>query len=420
MTIKSIKYLSVAMLFAVSGCTYNQYTTTRGGYDDLYGGRYDDPVVVAGNRSSQGVERNGNPDFQGDYANEEVVDQYFDENYITARNIQRNNSNQVGYNAGFNDGFLAGRNAGFFGGMNSMWGYPGFNVGFGMGSMMGMGGMMGMGFGNPWGFNRWNRWGSFYDPYWNSMAWGWGDPFMFGGGFGHPFYGGFGGPFYNGFGFGGGMWGYNPYMWRNYYPVIVNNHYGEGVRTRNYGPRSSGNAVSRTAASGTRRDVGTTPSRSSARTSTGRVATGSDGYYTRPRTAAEGANRAAASTRNVSGARGVANQSGNHYYANPNSNRSSIYSNPGNARTGTAPVYRSSEGSRSSSSYSAPARGNSNYSAPQRNNNSAPQRNYSAPASTPSRSYSAPAAAPSRSYSAPSSGGGGVRSSGGGGGRGPR
>lgn len=431
MTIKSLKYLSVAMLFAVSGCTYNQYTTTRGGYDDLYGGRYDDAGVVADSRSAQRVEENGNPDYQGNTQSEDVVDQYYDEDYITARNIQRNNSNQVGYNAGFADGYYAGRNRGFYNGMNSMWGYPGFNIGFGMG----MGSMIRFGY-SPWGMSRWNRWGSFYDPYWNSMAGGWGDPFMYGGGFGYPYYGSyFGNPFYSGFGYGSMMMmGYNPYRWSNYYPMVVNNHYGDNsVRGRNYGPRTTGNSVSRTAASGTRRDVGAapTPSRTGARTSVGRTASGNEGYYARPRTATSSSARvgAASSSNRASGARTSSAPSGNYYYANPNSNRSSSYGTSSSARTRSGAVYRSSEGSRSTSpstrsygtpsrsgSYSTPSRSNSGYGTPSRSY-SAPSRSYSAPSSTPSRSYSAPSA-PSRSYSAPSGGGGGRSSSGGG--RGPR
>jgi hypothetical protein len=417
MTMRSLKYLSVAMLFAVSSCTYNQYTMTGGGDDDLYGGRYDEAVVVAGNRSALPSDYNTNPDYQGGSESAEATDQYYDENYITARNIQRNVSNEVGYKAGFTDGYFAGRNAGFnnsfYGGMFPTWGYPGFNIGF----RMGMGSMIGLGY-SPFGWSRWNRWGSFYDPYWDAMAWG--DPFMYGG-YGNPYYGGFGYPYYGGLGYG--MYGYNPYRWSNYYPVIINNNYGEsGVRTRNYGPRTSGSAVSRTASSGSRREPGTTPvARSGARTSNsrGNVAP-SEGYYTRPRSAVSGSTRDAAgnSSSRVSGGRG-ANASGNYYYANPNTNRSSI-GGSSNARTrsisesgrSSSSGYYNSAPSRSSNSYSAPSR---SYSAP----SSTPSRSYSTP-STPSRSYSAPSSTPSRSYSAPSSSGGGSRSSTGGGGRGPR
>ncbi len=410
------------MLFAVSSCTYNQYTTTRGGYDDLYGGRYDDAAVVADNRSALPMDYNTNPDYQGG-SDAAATDQYYDENYVTARNIQRNVSNQVGYNAGFTDGYFAGRNAGFhnnfYGGMFPSWGYPGFNVGF----RMGMGSMIGLGY-SPFGWNRWNRWGSFYDPYWDAMAWG--DPFMYGG-YGYPFYSGFGYP-YGGLGFG--MYGYNPYRWSNYYPIIVNNNYGDsGVRTRNYGPRPSGSAVSRTASSVSRREPGTAPvTRSGARTSTSRNNTASnDGYYTRPRSAVSGSAREAAgnSSSRVSGARGGTAASGNYYYANPNSDRSS-YGGSSSARTRSSSSYRASESGRSSSSgyyNSAPSRSNNSYSAPSRSYSapsSTPSRSYSTP-SAPSRSYSAPSSAPSRSYSAPSSGGGrSSGSSGGGGGRGPR
>lgn len=423
MTMRSLKYLSVAMLFAVSSCTYNQYTMTGGGNDDLYGGRYDEAAVVAGNRSVLPADYNTNPDYQsGESA--EATDQYYDENYVTARNIQRNVSNQVGYNAGFADGYFAGRNTGFYnnfyGGMYPSWGYPGFNIGF----RMGMGSMIGLGY-SPFGYSRWNRWGnSFYDPYWDAMAWG--DPFMYGG-YGYPYYSGFGYP-YGGMGYG--MYGYNPYRWSNYYPIVINNYNESGVRTRNYGPRTSGSAVSRTALSGSRREPGTTPvARSGARTSASRssVASANEGYYTRPRSAVSGSAReAAGSSGRVSGARG-ATTSGNYYYANPNSDRSS-YGGLSSARTRTNSAYRASESGRSSSSgyNSVPSRSSNSYSAPSRSYSapsSTPSRSYSAPSSTPSRSYSAPSSAPSRSYSAPSSGGGGggSRSSGGGGGgRGPR
>ena len=420
---RSLKYLSVAMLFAVSSCTYNQYTMTGGGNDDLYGGRYDEAVAVAGNRAARPSDYNTNPDYQAGNESAQATDQYYDENYVTARNIQRNVSNQVGYNAGFTDGYFAGRNNGFYnnfyGGMYPSWGYPGFNVGF----RMGMGSMISLGY-SPFGWNRWNRWGSFYDPYWDAMAWG--DPFMYGG----SYYGGFGYP-YGGMGYYGSMYGYNPYSWSNYYPLVVNNYYGEsGTRTRNYGPRTSGSAVSRTAAlPSSRRDPGTTPTaRSGARTSTGRgngIASSDDGYYTRPRSAVSSSRVSSGNSNSrVSGARGASNTDGNYYYANPNSNRSS-YSGSSNARTRSNSVYRASESGRSSSGYySAPSsRSSSSYSAPSRSYSSpssSPSRSYSAPSSTPTRSYSAPSSAPSRSYSAPSSGGGGVRSSSGGGGRGPR
>src|SRR5690554_6867187 len=137
MALKPLKYLSVALLFAVSSCTYNQYTTVRGGYDDLYGGRYDDAVAQRGSSPQRGVDRNSNPDYQGEYGDnaelaEQFTDQYYDENYITARNIQRNVSRDIGYNAGFVDGYYAGRNSGFY---NRFYGYPmsGFNIGFHLG-----------------------------------------------------------------------------------------------------------------------------------------------------------------------------------------------------------------------------------------------------------------------------------------------
>ncbi len=424
MTMRSLKYLSVAMLFAVSSCTYNQYTMTGGGTDDLYGGRYEEAAVVAGNRSALPTDYNTNPDYQsGESA--EATDQYYDENYVTARNIQRNVSNQVGYNAGFADGYFAGRNNGFYnsfyGGMYPSWGYPGFNIGF----RMGMGSMIGLGY-SPFGWSRWNRWGSFYDPYWDAMAWG--DPFMYGGGFGYPYYSGFGYPYgAMGYGMGYGMYGYNPYRWSNYYPIVVNNYYNEANRTRNYGPRTSGSAVSRTALPGSRREPASAPvARSGARTSGSRgSAASNEGYYSRPRTAVSGSSReAAANSGRVSGARGTTN-SGNYYYANPNSDRSS-FGGSSSARTRANSTYRASESGRSSSGYnSVPSRSNNSYSAPSRSYStpsSTPSRSYSAP-SAPSRSYSAPSSAPSRSYSAPSSGGGGggSRSSGGGGGgRGPR
>lgn len=428
MTIRSIKYLSVAVLFAVSGCTYNQYTASRGGYDDLYGGRYDEPAVVAGERSARRADPNVNPDYQAEDASPEVVDQYYDENYVTARNIQRNTSAEVGYNAGFTDGYYAGRNNGFFnsgfmGGMYPMWGYPGFNVGF----RLGMGSMISLGY-SPFGWNRWNRWGSFYDPYWNSMAWG--DPFMYGG-YGYPYYGGFGSGFY------GGMYGYNPYMWSNYYPIIVNNYGESRNNSRNYGPRASGNAVSRTVANSRSVREGTnntTVNRTGARTGSGaRVSDGS--YYSRPRAASSASSRVSAgnSSSRVAGPRGGAATNGNYYYANPGSNRSGSYSGSEGVRTRSGAVYRSSESGRSSvpsSGYSTPARSGRTYTAPSGDSYSSPSRSYNTPSrsysepsrsySTPSRSYSAPSA-PSRSYSAPSGGGGGgsMRSSGGGG-RGPR
>lgn len=413
MILKPFKYSAVALLFAVSSCTYNQYTTVRGGYDDLYGGRYDEAVAVRGESSQTNYDRNSNPDYKGDYNdNAELTDQYYDENYITARNIQRNVSNNVGYNSGFVDGYHAARNDMFFnryaGGFYPMYGYSRFNIGF----SLGWGSMFSYGY-SPFGWSRWNR---FYDPYWDSFAWG------------DPFYGGYGYPYYSSY-YGWGGYGYSPYMWRNYYPVIINNYYAEkGIGSRNYGPRTSGSAVSRTAAvPGSARGLTDAPSARSARSSynseRSASTSGREGYYARPRSissnssarvnAATTSTRAAASTSRRSDA-------GNFYYSTPSTNRSSTLRS-GSVRGSEGSALSSPSRSYNGSNYSAPSRSNSSYSTPSRSTTN-PSRSYSAPSSTPTRSYSAPStnySAPSRS-SAPASSGSGRSSVGSSGGRGGR
>ena len=415
------KYLAIIALFTVSSCTYNQYTTVRGGNDDLYGGSRE-AVAVNSNRESTNYDPYRNPDYAEvpDQALE-GTDQYYDENYVTARNVQRRVGADVGYNDGFVDGYYAGRNTGFNPGFyNSMYPMFGYGSRFSIGFRIGMGGMMGMSY-SPFGMGYspfgWNRWG--YDPFFhNSMAWG---------GWGNPFYGGMG--YYGGLGMMGMYNGfYGMPHWGSYYPIIVNNYGDSGARTRNYGIRESSSAINRSsiAGSGSRNSVGnavnsrnTNATRNSYSNNNAR-----DGYYARPR---GGDVRTSTGVRSNTSGRTSTSNSGADYYSSPRANRSygstegavrssgntnRTYNNSGSTYNSSSRTYGSPSSSRSSGNTSTPSRSSgSSYSAPSRS--SAPS--YSAPTrSTPS--YSAPSRSSAPSYSAPSrssSGGGGGTTRGG-------
>lgn len=415
LTTHKIKYFALAALFGTWGCTPNQQVTNNTVvYDDLYG-RPAEAVVTNGAPSGKGAlnkKEYSNPDFA--VANDEINaangvsnEDYYDENYVTARNYKWDKSAFNGYDIGYNDGYSnALRNTAYtpfnsFGGFYPM---SRFSMGFGMG--MGMGSFMRFGY-DPFMFN------SFNNPY---MYGGFNSPFMYNG-----FYDGYAGmwgdPFYGGmYGYGGmSGWG-NPFFNRYYgYPTVIINNY-EGSRGRTYGPRGSSVATrrnetlrpsnssyvssGRSTATGARRSNGDYTTRSS-RTS---ASTG-DTYYARPRNtdAYFGGDRASRS----SSAGAVNTRSSRTTNATAGDN-SGFYSRP-RSTTSAAPA----TGTRSSgSSYQAPSRSynstNNSYNRSSNNTYQAPTRSYSNE-SRSSNSYSAP----SRSYSAPSSGG---SSSGGGGG----
>ena len=407
MKLKLLGYLSLIPIVGLWSCSSsNQLASgSRVVYDDLYGGVSTESVAAnAVNERNSGLYANQNQ--YTDYIDEESIDSYYDESYLSSRDVQRAVSDKAGYNSGYQDGYFAGRNMNY----GAYW--PGssmmnYNLGFrmGMNSAYFMAGPM---FG--WGYNRYSMWNS---PFmYSSMGY---DPFMTGmyGGWGSPYYGyGFGSSYYMSsmmYGmYGGGMYGggYNP--WSYYSPIGLSEIAGN---TRTYGPRTNaartsgvntgntygGNRVANGTSSTARRSNSVGNTSSSRRVASSSVG---DAYYARPRSTGNGYGSTANSAARSSSSVRSSGDNSNYYYSAPRSSSSSAgrTSSPSNATT------RSGAGSSSNSSgrsYSAPARSNNSYSQPSYN-----QPSYSAPSrSSSGGSYSAPARS-----SAPSGGGG--RSSG--------
>ncbi len=399
------RFLAIAGLFVVWGCTSNQYVTNNYGTDDLYG-EAETPVRVAQGRQGQDTDRdrNSNPDFQ--YGAEDAIAgseaDYYDDSYLSVRNLRRNVSDRVGYAAGFDDGYYAGR--------SSAWN-PYFSSAFwptfGLGTSLYMGWNWGFGSSLRYGYNPWGYYGGgFYNPYYSS----WADPYWSG----YGFYG----PYYN-------RWGYGGFSPWNYYPVVVINN-GDYRTNRTYGARGAVSpgtrAGSNSVAAGTpsaaaspRRGSASAPaagssSRGAYYSGRGTSAPNTNGeYYSRPRgssSAYTNANPAVSTPRSYSrsGGSAASGSEGNYYYSQPRSTGRSLSTGNNTIQSGRSGSYERSEG------YSRPSTTRSY-------NSNTPS--YSAPArsSTPSPSYSAPSrsSSPSPSYSAPSRGGGSSSPS-----RGPR
>ena len=418
-SINNLKYLSLILLFGAGACTNNQYAS-QGGYDDLYGGGPNSGVVTKNNRdrrASEELSRSNNPDYQ-EYTDEQANGSadYYDDSYLSARGVQRNLSGSAGYNAGFTDGFnQATRFSNPYYGYTPYSGFsPYFSgsglslgLGFGFGSMFRMRPYMSLGY----GYGGYSPYSSMYgySPY------GY-DPFGYG--YGSGLYGGY--DSYYGFGgYGGyGGYGYNPWAY-NSPVIIVNNNTDRRGYARTYGNRVS-NANTRTSERYNSSFVNSPRSSNSTRERSARTS-GSDTYYTSPRSSSGGrgyssngrvgADAGSGNVNTRSYSRGGNTTDGNTYYSRPRSSAGSNYSSDNvntytpsrSTRTYSSDSYQAP--SRSQSNYSAPSRSTQTYQAPTRsydnnNNYSAPQRSNNT-YSAPSRSYSAP------SYSAPSSGGGG-------------
>ena len=416
-TFKSFRYLSVAVLLGTWGCSQKQ-VATKGDYDDLYGSSKDAPQVAYKTSTQSSIYQN--PDFEDNlrYQREDTptqaegTDEYYDENYVNSRKIQRSYSAEPGYSSGFSDGYKSGWNDyawsqpmgwaspfsrfGYYSpfGFNSFGGYNSFNIGFGLGFGLGYGGF-GNRFYDPF-------WGSrFYDPFWgggmySSMYSPWGySPWGY-----SPWGRGFYSP-YDYYGYGGGYYGgYPGYIYNPTAGVIG------AARNRTYGPRDGGrgsayyndrfnNTAIRTNESGRRADGG------NARTSVGgngRTYTGNDGYYATPRRNG-GYNSSFNNTPNTSRASGGSNDT---YYARPRRNGG----------------YESGSGS---NSYSRPSSGNSRSSNSWSNGSGNSSRGSDSWRSSGSNNSSWSSGSSSRGSSSSSSSGSSSRGGGGGGGsRGPR
>lgn len=387
-TIKKLTSLSVVALIGLWGCSTSQYTARNGNtYDDLYGSSSDVQVAARTNTNTdqRRDSRYANPEFQDNgYANNERNSNpdYYDESYLSTRNLQRQVSDQPGYNSGFQNGYTDGMKSAFNGNQmfrnnNSM--YNSFGPSFGMGFQMGIGsamhfgyspfGMGGYGMGyspfgySPYGFNSFG-----YDPFYSPF--GYGNSMAYGGYGNSPF--GFGGG-YSPFGYGGGyglnsLYGYNPYYGgfgnRNF---IVNNNYENGRVSRSYGPRdnvarSNSNSGYTTAPRTSQGYSSSRGSVSNARTNTG----SSDSYYSRPRGNSQGTyyngnatatNRSSADYSAPSSNARSSSTSDSRYYSSPRSG-STVNSSNNN-------VNRSSRSYESNSTYGQ-SRGNQTYQAPAR------------------------------------------------------
>lgn len=191
------------------------------------------------------------------------TDEYFDENYLTSKDLKRKTGAGAGYSDGYADGYSQGwsDNAWTFAGAGRLWNspygfnsfYPSFGSGmfFSYSPFIGFGNSWNMGWGSRWG-SRWGGWYDPWDPFFGSYAYGWG---------GSPYFG------YNRF---YSPWGYNSYYsgwgdpygygWGNPYyghqTVFVNNIYnGRTVRQRNStlaNSRYNDQLVSRTSANNAR------------------------------------------------------------------------------------------------------------------------------------------------------------------------
>jgi hypothetical protein len=163
-TFKSIKYLSVAVLLSAWGCTSTKQLTTQGEYDDIYGSSKDAPQIAYTPRQTPEYVENQRyqpeePQIQ-DQENATGTDEYYNENYLNSRKVNRTNNGGTGYNSGFANGYQSGWN-------DYAWSQPvgwsspfnRFNYGNGFG---GYGSGFGNGFGMSLGFGGFNR---FYDPF---------------------------------------------------------------------------------------------------------------------------------------------------------------------------------------------------------------------------------------------------------------
>jgi hypothetical protein len=428
-SMKKLTSLAMVAVFGMWGCSSNQYTSRSGAsYDDLYGSSSDMQVAVRSNTTQQ-TDRYANPDYQEanpTTQNGQNAD-YYDESYMSSRNIPRQLSDDVGYNSGFRNGFVAGQNSAFFpgfGNFGSFWpmGGAGFNMGFQMGLRQslrfgyspfnyGMGfspfgfspfGFDSFGF-SPFGYAGFDPFG--YSPFgFGSMAYGFG-------GFGYsPF--GLGGFGYSPFGFGGrGFGGFNPYYggFGNQL-IVVNNNYDQGRATRSFGPRSAtarsnetyngdfNNTVRSSRNSGGREAYNAPQSGYTTRGG----ATTSDSYYARPRANSSGTyyNGNGTSAGRTSGESSYSGRSArtgtSEYYSTPRSSTNSSYS--------TGNTNRSSRTYNSGSSYNQSRGTNSTYQAPrqstyQNNSRTMSTPTYNSNSSRGSSTMSAPSSSPSSSGS---------------------
>ncbi|MPR36869.1 hypothetical protein [Salmonirosea aquatica] len=415
-SMKKLTSLAMVAAFGMWGCSSNQYATNSGeSYDDLYGSSSSVQVAARANTTQQD-NRYANPDYQESNPNAQSGQNadYYDESYMTSRNMPRRLSDDVGYNAGFREGYYAGQSSGFFPGYMNYGSYwPMAGSAFSMGFQMGISRSLrfgyspfsyGMGYSpfgygsygySPWGYSGYDAFG--YSPY-GYGSYGY-SPF----GYGSMAYG-YGGYGYSPFGYGG-FGGYNPYYggFGNQL-IVVNNNYDQGRASRGYGPRSATarsnetynrdfTNTARTSRSNGGREAYTAPQ--SGYTTRGGSATSSDSYYARPRANSSGTyyngdGTSAGRTSSESRYSGRSN-SNSQYYSTPRSSTNS-------SRTyQSSPTYNQSRGNTTNSTYQAPRQSsweNSSRSTPTPSYNSNSSRGSSSMSSPSSSSSSSGASAP--------------------------
>ncbi|WP_064197072.1 MULTISPECIES: hypothetical protein [Emticicia] len=421
--LKSIKYLSVAVLLSTWGCTSTKQLTTKGEYDDTYGSSKDAPVVAY--TPKQTPEYLENQRYQPEEPQQNTgtgTDEYYDENYVNSRKVYRNNNGSTGYASGFANGYQSGWN-------DYAWSQP---VGWSSPYSM-------YGYNSPFGYNLWGRsswnlglgfglggFNSFYDPFWNSYGY-------------NSFYSPWGyNSFYNPWGYNSfnSPWGlnswYSPYSY-GYYDrfaygygnnVFVNNYYnnvtsgvnGASTNRRTYGPRDGGSGSSNYNRGFTNAAVNT----GGANASSGRSANARGAYdnsgYARPSRNGDwnGSSASREYTRGASRSYDGNSSNSNDTYYRPRRNGGTEGSYSSGNSNGGYNYSRPSSSSRSSDNWSS---GSGNYSRGSSNSNSNSNSSWS-------NSNSGSFSRGSSSGWSGSSGGGSSSSGGGGGGggssRGPR
>lgn len=346
------KYLAVAVLAGIWGCSPKQTAQRSYVYDDLYSASSDVRAVAYSNKQNNVV---GDQAKEANSAGNEYYNKAEAEKYNgTVKNYsssiydnayQGNTQQQYAYNNGYGNWNPYGWNS--WNSWNNsyypMYGFsPGWSIGLGIGS----------GFYRPWGLSSWYG-GGFYDPWYSS-------------------------------------WGYNPYYYNSwgYYPSYYGGGYYGGGYYRDPYYYGGGNVV----------------------VNPGNTNTGSS--YSRPRSATSGRSQSAYNgdfvNRNSNLGSG---QGGRTAYDNNSASNGSYYSRP--RRDGGDYSSPSSSGNSYRSGNGTVNRDNNTYSRGWNNDNSSRNNSWSQPSNnswnnSPSRSYSAP----SSGGGGGGGGGGGARSRG--------
>ncbi|WP_055150701.1 hypothetical protein [Jiulongibacter sediminis] len=452
---KSLKYIGFSIMAAAvfSACSTSKTVVSNGEYDDLYGSSESARVVYSPTVSKKADSYA--PDYLENYSDAydrmpvdttiDGTDAYYDENYISSRELNRNVSPDAGYSSGYADGYSEG------------WNDYAWNTPYSW---------------NRFGYNNWNTWNTWNS--WNALGYSpWGGGNMFFGAYGYvplatrmalsygysPF--GWSSPWgFNSFGMS--PWGFSSYAyspwgyrygsygmygygfnnfangWSPYYgaqPVFASRAFNDtrfGTK-RTYGPRIGGRSTSiyNDGFVNTRRPAATASSRrmsTGTQTATrGELTSRANGVVARSNRPTSYDSYTRRSSGNSMTRSGVNRTTSSGRAYSPASSGSSSYGRSTGTSSRTGTFNRTAVRSSGSATGSTFSRGNASNrtSGSYSPNSGSRDSGYSRP-STPSRSsgsYSSPSrGSSSGSYSRGSSGGSSSRSSGGssGGSRGPR